>query len=153
MKINSTEIKGKYLALLKQTERDGIEQLIEWLIHTDFFIAPASTKFHGACEGGLLVHSMYVYTAYKKIQPQFCPESSASAEIMCLLHDVCKANVYAVDYKNAKNANGVWEKIPYYKYDDHEPYGHGEKSVDILRDFIELSKAEKYSVCTALLRE
>ena len=34
--------------------RPGSEKLLDWLDHkTDFFTAPASTRFHGACEGGL----------------------------------------------------------------------------------------------------
>jgi hypothetical protein len=135
MKIS--ELHENYVALLRKSERDGIENLIAWLEDTDFFSAPASTKYHSAFKGGLLLHSMFVYKAYTEIKPLLCPDSTASSEIMCLLHDVCKANVYAADTKNVK-VDGEWQQVPYYRYADKEPYGHGEKSVDIIRDFITL---------------
>ena len=37
--------------------RPGSEKLLDWLDNkTDFFSAPASTRFHGACDGGLCMH-------------------------------------------------------------------------------------------------
>lgn len=139
------ETKRNFISLLQNVNRPGIGEMINWLEGTDFFTAPASTKYHGAFEGGLLLHSLNVYKAYKKIKAQFCTDSTASAEIICLLHDICKANVYVKDLRN-KKINGVWEQVPYYRFDDNEPYGHGEKSVDIIRDFISLSRAEKYAI-------
>ena len=59
-----------------------------------------------------------------------------------LLHDICKTNYYKTDYRNAKNALGVWEKVPYYTVDDSLPYGHGEKSVYIISGFMRLSREE-----------
>ena len=44
--------------------RPGSEKLLDWLDNkTDFFSAPASTRFHGACDGGLCMHSLNVYHA------------------------------------------------------------------------------------------
>jgi hypothetical protein len=143
--MKQSELQENYVALLRETGRDGIENLIAWLEGTDFFTAPASTKYHSAFKGGLLLHSMLVYKAYTAMQPLLCPDSTASPAIMCLLHDICKTNVYETDTKNVK-VDGQWQKVPYYRFDDKEPYGHGEKSVDIIRDFIELTKAEKYAI-------
>ena len=44
-------------------EREGKEALREWLLgeDCDFFIAPASKKYHGNYEGGLCEHSIDVY--------------------------------------------------------------------------------------------
>ena len=67
--------------------------------------------------------------------------------ILCpLLHDICKTNFYKVDYRNAKNARGEWEKVPYYAIEDTIPYGHGEKSVMMLTEYIKLTNEEKYSI-------
>ena len=66
--------------------------------------------------------------------------------IIGLLHDICKVNFYKTDYRNAKNALGVWEKVPYYTVDDTIPYGHGEKSVMMLSEYIKLTNDEKYSI-------
>ena len=65
--------------------------------------------------------------------------------IIALLHDICKTNYYKVDYRNAKNSFGEWEKVPYYTVDDTIPYGHGEKSVMLISEFVKLTKEELYS--------
>ncbi len=49
--------KQQYIELLTATQRKGMDKLLAWLESTDFFTAPASTRFHGAYEGGLLEHS------------------------------------------------------------------------------------------------
>ena len=52
--------KERFIELLRSTKREGIEKLIDFLEKTDFFTAPASTRFHMSCEGGLLQHSLNV---------------------------------------------------------------------------------------------
>lgn len=135
--------------------RKGADKLLEYLCseESDFFTAPASTRYHGAYAGGLVEHSLNVYACLKdylsrpRVQSvygmQFSEESIA---IAALLHDICKMNFYAVDYRNAKNAAGQWEKVPYYKVDDRFPYGHGEKSVYIIQFFMHLRKEEAFAI-------
>ena len=107
--------------------RPGSEKLLDWLDHkTDFFTAPASTRFHGACEGGLCMHSLNVYHA---LHDTFFAEgdSEETFAICALLHDLCKANYYKPGTRNVKNeATGQWEKVPSYSVEDLFPYGHGE---------------------------
>ena len=67
-------------------------------------------------------------------------------KIVALLHDICKLNFYKVDYRNAKNELGVWEKVPYYTIEDTIPYGHGEKSVMMISEYIKLTSEEKYAI-------
>lgn len=143
------EMKEKYINLLKQTNREGMEKLIEFLENSDFFTAPASTRFHGNEESGLLKHSLKVYEILEeKVKNASIPinTSEDSIRIIALLHDICKTNYYKVDYRNAKNELGVWEKVPYYKVEDTIPYGHGEKSVMMISEFIKLTNEEKYSI-------
>ena len=113
--------------------RPGSEKLLDWLDKkTDFFTAPASTRFHGACEGGLCMHSLNVYHA---LHDSFFTEgeNEESYAICALLHDLCKANYYKLGTRNVKNeATGQWEKAPFYSVDDLFPYGHGEKSVFLI---------------------
>ncbi len=139
----------EFLNLLKSTNRDGIESLIDFIKKTDFFKAPASTRFHGNYEGGLLEHSMKVYEILKhKVENCIIPINTPqeSLVLIALLHDLCKANYYKIDYRNAKNALGVWEKVPYYTVDDTIPYGHGEKSVMMITEYIKLTPEEKYAI-------
>ena len=134
-------MKEEFIALLKQIDREGMDKLIEFLERSDFFEAPASTRFHGAFKGGLLEHSMKVYEILKTKT-----EDSDSVKIIALLHDICKVNYYKTDYRNAKNEQGVWEKVPYYTVDDLIPYGHGEKSVMMISEFIKLTPEERYAI-------
>ena len=111
---------------------------MEWLESTDFFTAPASTRFHGAYEGGLVEHSVNVFNRLGR--------NDETGAIVALLHDVCKANFYTVSYRNVKNEYGVWEKVPYYTIDDKLPLGHGSKSVIIIQKFMKLTDEEIFAI-------
>lgn len=142
-------MKEEFLGLLKTVKREGMEKLIDFIEKSDFFKAPASTKYHGAYEGGLLEHSMKVYEILLNKVKNPMIEINCSEEtliIIALLHDICKVNFYKVDYRNAKNAFGEWEKVPYYTIEDTIPYGHGEKSVMMLTEYIKLTVEEKYCI-------
>ena len=140
-------MKEEYINLLRSTNRENIEDLIKFMEDkTDFFTAPASTRFHGCHEGGLLEHSMKVYEILKyKVEHNVLDLKVADETIIlvALLHDICKVNFYKVDYRNAKNALGEWEKVPYYTVEDQIPYGHGEKSVMMITEYIKLTPEKK----------
>ena len=140
-------MKEEYIELLKSTNREGIDKLIEFLNNSDFFTAPASTRFHGSFEGGLLEHSLKVYEIFdKKVKESGLNTDESTIKIAALLHDICKTNFYKVDYRNAKNSKGEWEKVPYFAVNDTIPYGHGEKSVMMLTEYIKLTNEEKYAI-------
>ena len=139
----------QFIELLKSTKREGIENLIDFLKNSDFFKAPASTRFHGSFEKGLMEHSMKVYEILKhKVETSLVPIniSQESLILIALLHDICKTNFYKVDKKKKKNALGVWEKVPHYTVEDTIPYGHGEKSVMMITEYIKLTPEEKYAI-------
>ena len=135
--------------------RRGADRLLEWLDSdaSDFFTAPSSTRFHGSYEGGLVEHSLNVYECLKDYlaRPRtkelygmdYSPETIA---VTALLHDICKVGFYAVDYRNAKNEQGAWERVPYYTIRDTLPYGHGEKSVYMIQSFMRLTRDEAFAV-------
>lgn len=140
-------MKDKFIGLLRSINRDGIENVIDFIEKSDFFRAPASTRFHGSYEGGLMEHSLKVYEILsEKVKFAGLDTSDETIKIVALLHDICKANFYKVDYRNAKNQRGDWEKVPYYTVDDTIPYGHGEKSVMMLTEYMKLTNEEKYSI-------
>ena len=133
--------------------REGAEALLSYLEHSDFFTAPASTRFHGAYEGGLLDHSLNVYDCLVDIlaRPRMkevygIEYSDESAAIVALLHDLCKVNFYQVSYRNVKDENGNWTKAPYYTIEDSLPYGHGEKSVYIASGYMRLTRDEAFAI-------
>lgn len=142
-------MKEEFIELLRSTKREGIEEIIQFIEKTDFYKAPASTRFHGNYEGGLLEHSMKVYEILKHKVEKAIVDLNVSDDtviIIALLHDICKVNYYKVDYRNAKNERGEWEKVPYYTVDDTIPYGHGEKSVMMLTEYMKLTSEEKYAI-------
>lgn len=130
----------------KNVTRDGAQKLLAWLDNTDFFSAPASTKFHCACEYGLVMHSVNVY---KTLRERYFDESDSeeSFAICGLLHDICKSQYYKTSTRNVKNdETGQWEKKPFYTVDDAFPYGHGEKSVYLIERFMRLKPAEAMAI-------
>lgn len=126
--------------------RDGADKFLAWLQNTDFFTAPASTKFHCACEHGLVMHSLNVYKVLRG--KYFEDGDNEESYALCgLLHDVCKAQFYKVSTRNVKNdETGQWEKKPFYMVEDAFPYGHGEKSVYLIERFIRLKPAEAMAI-------
>lgn len=135
--------------------RDGSAELLKYLTNDcDFFTAPASTRFHGAFEGGLASHSLNVYHCLKDYlqRPRVIREyrfgtiSEESIAIAALLHDMCKINVYKKSFRNVKNEKGVWEQVSCYNFEESLPYGHGEKSVYMISGFMKLKREEAMAI-------
>lgn len=135
--------------------REGADQLLDYLLSSssDFFTAPASTRFHGAYEGGLVEHSVNVYECLKdylnRPRVKECyglTVTEETAAISALLHDLCKVNCYKPGFRNVKDEKGVWKKVPSYDFEDLLPYGHGEKSVYIITGFMRLTREEAFAI-------
>lgn len=142
-------MKEEFISLLRSTNREGMEEFIQFLEKTDFFKAPASSRFHGNFEGGLVEHSMKVYEILKEKVRNSVIDLKVNEDtliIVALLHDICKANYYKIDYRNAKNERGEWVKVPYFTVEDTIPYGHGEKSVMMITEYMKLTSEEKYAI-------
>ena len=147
---------------LRKTNREGIENLIEFIRKSDFYTAPASTRYHSCHEGGLLEHSLNVFDRLmeKRNDTIFARKINVDYEsiiIVSLLHDICKSYFYGIELKNKKeyhekgtksDSNGRydWVTVPSYTIDDKIPYGHGEKSVMMIEEYIKLKPVERYAI-------
>ena len=145
-------VKAEFIDVFtRHVTREGSDKLLEYLTNSDFFTAPASAKFHLAEPGGLCQHSLNVYKRLLQIvQQEYGTNyrdvvSDESIAICGLLHDVCKVNYYAIDYRNVKEGN-AWVKKPYFKVEEKFPYGHGEKSVFILSQYVKLTAEEAMAI-------
>lgn len=152
-------MKDRFVELYQQLiTRPGADKLLAWLETTDFFEAPASTRFHLSRPGGLVEHSIHVYHRLHDLfvserqnreNEPFIELSDSEEETIAicgLLHDICKANFYAVEMRNRKNEQGQWEKYPFYVVNDQLPYGHGKKSVYIISGFMKLTREEAMAI-------
>ena len=152
MEINMEENKQRFMALVSECAagRRGADRLLDWLASTDFFAAPASTRFHLSEPGGLCLHSLHVHDRMVQLMgllPDPYPERVLSARLAALLHDVCKANFYTVEMRNRKNEEtGRWEKYPFYIVEEKFPYGHGEKSAFLVDRYLRLTAEEAMAI-------
>ena len=135
----------------KYIKRDGADELKKYLMKSDFFTAPASSKYHCNHEGGLCEHSVNTfYRLLKNVQNEYGKDweevySYETIAICGLLHDLCKIDFYKLDYRNVKE-NGEWVKKPWYTREELLPYGHGEKSVYIISGFMRLKRDEAMAI-------
>lgn len=144
--------KEEFLTIFdEQIHRQGAADLKNYLLRSDFFTAPASTRYHCAYEGGLCEHSINVYRRLlANVKMQFGEEwestvSHESVAVCGLLHDLCKIDFYKLDYRNVKE-NGEWQRKPYFTREEALPFGHGEKSVYIAGSFIKLTREEAMAI-------
>lgn len=147
--------KQRFKAAVSETiTRNGIDNLMEWLENeTDFFTSPASTRYHGSYEGGLVSHSLNVFNQLLWELDNFVGPgwqefiSMETAAIVALFHDICKVNNYRLVEKWRKDADGQWESYEAYEYDkDALQMGHGAKSVFFLQRFIHLTVVEAQAI-------
>lgn len=147
---NINESKEEFIRICKESiKRPGVDAVLRWLEKSDFYTAPASTRFHGSYAGGLLIHSLSVYKELKRLLVAF-PEIQADDEtvaIISLFHDLCKVNLYGVEKRNRKNEHGQWESYDAYTHDEKFKFGgHGAKSVFIVQSFMQLRPEEAVAI-------
>lgn len=142
------DFKEEFKRAAKAITRPGIEELMDWLEETDFYTAPASTRFHGAHESGLVMHSLNVYSQLKKLCKWYkCDASEESIAIVSLFHDLCKVGVYKTETRWRKNQYNQWEQYPAYRFEEDFAYGgHGSKSVYLIMAFMALSPDEASAI-------
>ncbi len=152
----------RFEAELTKVQRSGMDKLLEYIQGSDFYRAPASTKYHLACPGGLLQHSLNVLDALRGLLQWNSIEShweyhtackivdtipDDSVIMMALLHDICKTHFYSTSTRNQKNEEtGQWEKVPFYTVNDMMPLGHGAKSAMIVKQYTTLTSQEMYAI-------
>lgn len=142
----------------REVKREGVERLMAWLDKSDFYEAPASSKYHGAWRGGLCAHSLDTYDemwrlaqTYEGELAVFCEQKKLlmeeSVAICALFHDLCKVNFYKPETRNRKNDAGEWEAYTAYGIDEKFKFGgHGSKSVFLIQNFITLRPEEAVAV-------
>ena len=142
--------KDKFIELYSSyIKRPGASELLKWIENSDFFTAPASTRYHEVYEGGLCEHSVHVFDELVRLLKAY-PEIKVSGEtaaIVSLLHDLCKIGCYKTELRNKKNEFGQWVQVPFYTFDEDFSFGgHGSKSVYLIQKYIKLTNEEATAI-------
>lgn len=134
--------------VMDKVKRNGMTDLLAWLETTDFYTAPASTRYHGSHECGLVMHSLNVYSQLKKLCGWYqCDASDESVAIVALFHDLCKIGCYKTQMRWRKDKNDKWEQYATYTFDEDFAYGgHGAKSVFLVQSFMKLTPEEASAI-------
>ena len=154
---STANYKEMFLEYAKLIKRDDIEGLLEWLKdprQSDFFTAPASTKYHSNTEGGLCMHSVKVFERLKGKMPELRREYPSLSDeellekiaIVALFHDLCKINFYVTAMRNVKTEDGKWTKVPYFTVEDQLPLGHSPKSIYYIMKYLDLKDDEAAAI-------
>lgn len=118
----------------------------EYLESTDYFVAPASTRYHDSHIGGLAQHSINVYNHLVKLVKLYdMPYGDEDLFLIAITHDICKINCYKPAIRNVKT-NGQWNAVMGWEYNDDEPMGHGEKSVWMLNKILKVEDHIAYAI-------
>lgn len=128
-----------------------INKGLTWLRTTDFFICPASARYHDSKPGGLLNHTLGVAKRALDLlkTDSFADVPVESAVLTSLIHDWCKIGLYQPYMKNVKNEQtGEWEKVQAYTYNDDRAVclGHGVASMYLAQKYVKLT----YEECLAV---
>lgn len=149
------DLKKNFIEVVEnRIKRDGIKELMAWLESTDFYSAPASTRYHGSFEGGLVMHSLNVFIQLSRLVNLYgvgvddgVPDPDESIAVVSLFHDLCKVGCYKTELRWRKNKLNQWEQYPTYKFDEDFAYGgHGSKSVFLIQSFMKLTPEEASAI-------
>lgn len=154
--MTKTELKVEFIKQYKKyITRDGADEFLSYLESSDFFDAPASSRFHCSFEGGLCLHSLNVFMEMirlLKVYPEISTRkdgtrvSGETVAIISLLHDVCKIENYVVSMRNVKE-DGKWIQKPYYEFKENLSVGgHGAKSVYLITKYMKLTDEEAAAI-------
>ena len=156
MPIDIKANRERFIQILRDTNRENMDYVIEDLDSWGFFDAPASARNHFNFPGGLAMHSLNVYDMAMAVRSAIIPLrpdmekalNPDSIAIAALLHDVCKTDIYRKTRRKQRNEIGVWEEIEGYEVDYSKlPVGHGEKSVImLLRSGLDLEDEEIFAI-------
>ena len=145
-------MKNRIIQLLKETGREGIENLIQYMEDSGFFEAPASTQYHGAKDGALAEHSLKVCELAHQIGEKLLGAEynlyADSITLCALLHDLGKAGQYnkPLYVANILKSGKQSDSKPYMKNKELLPVEHEVVSVIEATRWINLEEEEQLAI-------
>lgn len=153
------DIKNTIERLLRETEREGIENLISWMNENGYFTAPSSSHYHLCREGGLVEHSFNVFLRMMQMHNALFGEevtknNQAAITICSLLHDIGKCGQYGKPHyvenylsKTDKDGNPIRSAAkPYITNAELLNVPHEIRSLSIVDRYIDLTEEEQFAI-------
>lgn len=147
-KFEIENIKANIIWALVNTNREGMQKLVEYMDNNGFFKAPASKSHHQNYPGGLAEHSLGVMgrtiaeidIMTMRNKPKI---NLPTVVISALLHDLCKIDQYIIE-SEIKSGN----KVTGYVISNNKEanWDHAEKSIRLAKQFIELTEEEEMAI-------
>lgn len=145
--MDKEELIARFESEMAKVKRPGIDKLMDYIRKSDFYTAPASTKFHLSCESGLLQHSLNVLDALRGLLQEEQTNEDGTKAWFYTVAGTSVAQVNSTSTRNVKNEKtGKWEKVPFYTVNDLMPLGHGPKSAMLIKNYIKLTSEEMYAI-------
>jgi len=145
---NDKKMQEGFLKLAEKTGFVVDDSFMNWLVNMGFFIKPASISFHGQQSGDLFKHSFAVADVLIDMTEKFDVEweRPQSPFIVGMFHDVCKMDDYidenASDIVMMGTGSPVSKNPKWVKNPEKLLKGHGDKSVMMLSQWINLTEEE-----------
>ena len=129
-----------------EVTKHQIEYFLSFLAESDFYDAPASTKYHASHPQGLVWHELNVTEGLIELLQPKTAKQIGQCVLAGIGHDLCKVSFYSSYLKNEKvyNPNGSqhdamgnfdWQSKVCYFANPVFPLGHGGKSLHILASY------------------
>jgi len=116
-----------------------------YLLVNGFFRSPASTKYHGAYEGGLFDHSFAVMNFLVELSAKnnLTWKRAESPFIVGMFHDLCKIDSYRHPIIGESLAGENFYDTTKWEYNTNTDFkGHGDKSILLLCQHMKLTEEE-----------
>lgn len=145
-----------------------LKPFMDFLLSSDFYMAPASTKYHSSHFAGLANHCCQTLARLIAIAKPQTDAELGKLVLLVVAHDLCKVNVYEKYFTNDKingpalrtGADGSqsidkyqtkywsdgsayhYKEVQKYRFNDMLPQGHGQKSLNMLMGFFHTAITE-----------
>lgn len=143
-----TLVREYFPMIIPNDKQSSIDVMLNYLANnSDFYYAPASTRYHLSEQFGLVTHTLHVTDRLVQLTAPLMPEQVAECVMSSIGHDFCKIGVYAPYTKNKKvyhdggskrDLLGAfdWQEGLEFSFSDSYPIGHGLKSMHQMSRFL-----------------
>lgn len=144
------EYRRKFDVLIEkvQERKEHVQRLVRWLEEeTSYFTSPASSRYHLAFEGGLLIHSVIVTEILLKLKEVLYPSiEDESCVIVGLFHDLGKIGYAGKPLYIPNPDESKRDRKPYIRNPEIVDMSIATRSLYLLSSFVPLTAEEAQAI-------